>query len=79
MGSEMCIRDRINTFIISFADILFGFPLPIIFALLLNEPFKKAWPLMLAVSILAPVVLYAIFGMFLKVPLPNGILSGLLG
>ena len=33
----------------------------------------------LAVSILAPVVLYAIFGMFLKVPLPNGILSGLLG
>ena len=32
-----------------------------------------------AVSILAPVVLYAIFGMFLKVPLPNGILSGLLG
>ena len=48
-------------------------------ALLLNEPFKKAWPLMLAVSILAPVVLYAIFGMFLKVPLPNGILSGLLG
>ena len=35
--------------------------------------------LLLAVSILAPVVLYAIFGMFLKVPLPNGILSGLLG
>ena len=51
----------------------------VMMALLLNEPFKKAWPLMLAVSILAPVVLYAIFGMFLKVPLPNGILSGLLG
>ena len=47
----------------------------VMMALLLNEPFKKAWPLMLAVSILAPVVLYAIFGMFLKVPLPNGILS----
>ena len=30
-------RTLINTFIISFADILFGFPLPIIFALLLNE------------------------------------------
>ena len=44
----------------------------VMMALLLNEPFKKA-------SILAPVVLYAIFGMFLKVPLPNGILSGLLG
>lgn len=51
----------------------------VMMALLLNEPFKKEWPLMLAVSILAPVVLYAIFGMFLKVPLPNGILSGLLG
>lgn len=51
----------------------------VMMALLLNEPFKKAWPLMLAVLILAPVVLYAIFGMFLKVPLPNGILSGLLG
>lgn len=51
----------------------------VMMALLLNEPYKKAWPLMLAVSILAPVVLYAIFGMFLKVPLPNGILSGLLG
>ena len=50
-----------------------------ILGFVLNEPFKKAWPLMLAVSILAPVVLYAIFGMFLKVPLPNGILSGLLG
>ena len=51
----------------------------VMMALLLNEPFKKAWPLMLAVSILAPVVLYAIFGMFLKVPLPNGILYGLVG
>lgn len=30
-------RTLLNTFIISFADILFGFPLPIIFALLLNE------------------------------------------
>ena len=42
----------------------------VMMALLLNEPFKKAWPLMVAVSILAPVVLYAVFGMFLKVPLP---------
>lgn len=30
-------RTLANTFIISFADILFGFPLPIIFALMLNE------------------------------------------
>ena len=30
-------RTLINTFIISFADIVFGFPIPIIFALLLNE------------------------------------------
>lgn len=47
--------------------------------LLLNEPFKKAWPLMVTTSILAPVVLYAIFGVFLKVPLPNGILSVFFG
>lgn len=47
--------------------------------LLLNEPFKKAWPLMAASSVLVPVVLYAVFGMFLKVPLPDGILSVLLG
>ena len=30
-------RTLTNTFVISFADILFGFPLPIIFALMLNE------------------------------------------
>ena len=59
---------------------ILGFVLDSVWAvLLLNEPFKKAWPLMVAVSILAPAVLYAIFGMFLKVPLPNGLLSGLLG
>ena len=43
--------------------------------LLLNEPLKKAWPLLASVSIAVPVALYAIFAVFLKVPLPTGILS----
>lgn len=47
--------------------------------LLLNEPLKKALPLLASVSILTPVVLYAIFGVFLKVPLPGGPLSAFLG
>ena len=59
--------------------LLIGIAAAVVYFFLLKEPFKKAWPLMVAVSILAPVVLYAIFGMFLKVPLPNGLLSGLLG
>ncbi|MDY3251129.1 MAG: tripartite tricarboxylate transporter TctB family protein [Candidatus Choladocola sp.] len=47
--------------------------------ILLNEPLKKAWPLALGVTIGAPIVLYTVFGVFLKVPLPNGILAGILG
>lgn len=47
--------------------------------LLLNEPLKKALPLLVAVSVLTPVVLYAVFGLFLKVPLPGGVLSAFLG
>jgi len=47
--------------------------------ILLNEPMKKAWPLVLGVSVGTPVVLYLIFGIFLKVPLPHGILAGILG
>ena len=43
--------------------------------LLLNEPFKKAWPLVTAVAILAPIVIQRIFGVALKVPLPAGLLS----
>lgn len=43
--------------------------------LLLNEPFKKAWPLVTSVAILAPIAIYLIFGMALKVPLPAGLLS----
>ena len=43
--------------------------------LLLNEPFKKAWPLVTAVAILAPIVIQLIFGVALKVPLPAGLLS----
>jgi len=45
VGSEMCIRDRRNTLAIGGLNILFGFPAPIILALLLNEvrskPFRK--------------------------------------
>ena len=41
----MCIRDRKNTIVISLLDLAFGFPAPILFALLLNEvrneKFKK--------------------------------------
>lgn len=44
-GSIYFTRTLKNTFIISFVDILFGFPMPVIFALLLNEirceKFKK--------------------------------------
>ena len=43
--------------------------------LLLNEPFKKAWPLVVSVAILAPIALQLIFGTLLKVPLPKGWLS----
>lgn len=47
--------------------------------ILLNEPLGKAWPLALGVTVGTPIVLYVIFGVFLKVPLPNGILAGILG
>jgi len=47
--------------------------------LLLNEPIKKAWPIIVIVSVAAPLVLYFIFGKFLNVPLPMGILAPLLG
>lgn len=47
--------------------------------ILLNEPMKKAWPLVAGVSVGTPIVLYLIFGVFLKVPLPSGILTGILG
>lgn len=50
----------------------------IMMLLLLNEPLKKAWPLILIVSIAAPIVLQLIFGVFLKVPLPEGILAPIL-
>ena len=43
--------------------------------LLLNEPFKKAWPLVVSVAILAPIALQLIFGTLLKVPLPKGWLA----
>lgn len=43
--------------------------------LLLNEPFKKAWPLITAVAVLVPIALQLVFGSFLKVPLPAGLLS----
>ncbi len=46
--------------------------------LLLNESFKKALPIVLGVAIVVPIVIQIIFGQFLKVPLPTGILSGLL-
>ena len=46
--------------------------------MLLNEPFKKAWPLIAGVSVGVPTGLYMIFGVFLKVPIPNGLLSGIL-
>ena len=43
--------------------------------LLLNEPFKKAWPVVTAVAILVPVAIQLVFGTFLKVPLPKGLLA----
>lgn len=43
--------------------------------LLLNEPFKKAWPLVTGVAVIAPIVIQLVFGMALKVPLPAGLLS----
>lgn len=51
----------------------------IMMLLLLNEPLKKAWPLIVIVSIAAPIALQLIFGVFLKVPLPEGILAPILG
>lgn len=47
--------------------------------LLLNEPFKKAWPLITGVAFAAPIVLQLIFGTLLKVPLPAGLLAPILG
>ena len=43
--------------------------------LLLNESFKKAWPILAAIALLVPIAIQLIFGSFLKVPLPAGILS----
>lgn len=43
--------------------------------LLLNEPFKKACPLLVAIAVIIPLMIQIVFGMFLKVPLPAGILS----
>ena len=43
--------------------------------LLLNEPFKKAWPLVTGVAVIAPIVIRLVFGVALKVPLPAGLLS----
>ena len=43
--------------------------------LLLNEPFKKAWPLVTGVAVIAPIVIQLVFGVALKVPLPAGLLS----
>lgn len=51
----------------------------IMMLMLLNEPLKKAWPIIALVSVAAPAALYLIFGVFLKVPLPNGILTPFLG
>lgn len=53
------------------------FIIAVMMLLLLNEPLKKAWPLIVGGSICVPLALYVIFGIFLKVPLPMGILSGL--
>ena len=50
----------------------------IMMLLLLNEPWKRAWPLIVIVSIAAPIALQFIFGVFLKVPLPEGILAPIL-
>lgn len=47
--------------------------------ILLNEPMKKAWPLVVGVSVGTPIILYLIFGVFLGVPLPHGVLAGILG
>ncbi len=46
--------------------------------LLLNEPFRKAWPLMTGIAVMVPAALYCIFDILLKVPLPAGILESLL-
>ncbi len=47
--------------------------------LLLNEPFKKALPLITTIAIAAPLAIQLVFGIFLKVPLPEGILAPFLG
>ena len=43
--------------------------------LLLNEPLKKAWPLVVSVAVIVPVLMQLVFGVFLKVPVPAGLLS----
>lgn len=43
--------------------------------LLLTEPLKKAWPILISVSVLVPVALYIVFDLCLKVPLPAGVFS----
>lgn len=43
--------------------------------LLLNEPLKKAWPLVFGIAIIVPIAIQLIFGILLKVPLPAGLLS----
>lgn len=47
--------------------------------LMLNEPFKKAWPIVVSVAVIGPVMIQIIFGTLLKVPLPAGILNFIIG
>jgi putative aldouronate transport system permease protein len=53
-----------NTFLISFWNLVFGFPLPIVFALLLNElrnmSFKKSYRLLLICPILSRLWSFAV-------------------
>ncbi|MBE6905290.1 MAG: tripartite tricarboxylate transporter TctB family protein [Ruminococcaceae bacterium] len=55
------------------------FIIAVMMILLLNEPLAKVWPTVAALSVITPVALYFIFGVFLKVPLPSGLLKFLIG
>ena len=73
-------RTLANTFIISFADILFGFPLPIIFALLLNEiRFRKFKKVVQTVTYLPHFIsMVVICGMIMDFFSTDGIISKLI-
>ena len=69
-----------NTFVINFYDIVFGFPMPILFALLLNEVRSSAFKRTIQTVTYMPyfISLVVVVGLLKELVLPEGALNSLL-